>query len=140
MNRDRLRALLVKHEALRLRPYRDTVGKLTIGCGRNLDDVGLRENEAYFLLDNDIDSSVNALERTLPWFKDLDDVRQEVLIDMCFNMGIVKLVSKNPEMLKACEAKDYPRAAAEMLNGPWKDEVHSRADELAQAMSRGVFD
>jgi lysozyme len=137
MNLARLKALLRKHEGLRLKPYRDTVDKLTIGVGRNLDDVGISFNEAEAMLDNDIQTAVNALTRTLPWFAALDDVRQEVLIDMCFNMGIITLVGKNPKMLAAIQKKNYGEAAIEMLSGPWKDQVHARAIELSEMMRTG---
>ncbi len=43
---NRLRQMLIRHEGLRRKPYRDTVGKLTIGAGRNLDDVGITREEA----------------------------------------------------------------------------------------------
>lgn len=49
-----LKDMLIRHEGLKLKPYRDTVGKLTIGAGRNLNDLGISEREAMFLLDNDI--------------------------------------------------------------------------------------
>ncbi len=100
--------MLQRHEGLRLRPYRDSTGKLTIGVGRNLDSVGLSEAEAYHLLDNDIDAAVNALTAVLPVFAALDDVRQEVLIDMCFNEGILRFTSANPKMIRAFLARgDY---------------------------------
>ena len=55
MDRQLLRSQLERHEGLRLKPYRDTVGKLTVGYGRNLEDVGISRDEADFMLDNDID-------------------------------------------------------------------------------------
>jgi hypothetical protein len=54
VNLHRLQKQLIRHEALRLKPYRCSADKLTIGIGRNLDDVGITEEEAYFLLGNDI--------------------------------------------------------------------------------------
>lgn len=70
MNRDRLKAQLVIDEGLRLRPYRDSVGKLTIGCGRNLDDVGITAAEAMMLLDNDVSRVERELVARLPapWY------------------------------------------------------------------------
>ena len=78
--------LLIRHEGLRLKPYRDTVGKLTIGVGRNLDDVGITREEALYLLKNDIDNARRELIKTIPRFLDMDKVRQIVLISMTFNL------------------------------------------------------
>ena len=82
---------LITHEALRLKPYKDTVGKLTIGVGRNLDDRGISRDEAMVLLDNDIELVVADLDRTFPWWSGLSENRKRVLIDMAFNLGISRL-------------------------------------------------
>ena len=92
MNRQLLLEQLERHEGLRLKPYRDTVGKLTIGYGRNLDDRGISEDEAGFMLDNDIDLVVAELER-MPLFLSLNPVRQVVLANMAFNMGMPTLLT-----------------------------------------------
>jgi len=139
VNRERLHSILLRHEGLRLRPYTDTAGKLTIGIGRNLTDFGIREKEAYYLCDNDIDAAVAGLSQTVKAFSSMDDVRQEVLINMAFNMGLTKLMSANPKMIAAVEAKNFLDAAKEMLDGPWKDQVHGRAIELSTAMARGDY-
>src|SRR4051812_9259912 len=76
------------HEGTRTKPYRDTVGKITIGIGRNLTDVGLSEDEINYLLTNDLKKVVDQLNSRLPWWSNLDVIRQRVLIDMAFNMGI----------------------------------------------------
>ena len=81
MNRQLLLKQLERHEGLRLKPYRDTVGKLTVGYGRNLDDRGISEDEAGFMLDNDIDQVERELER-MPLYLSLDPIRQVVLANM----------------------------------------------------------
>jgi lysozyme len=68
--------LLVKHEGLRTKPYEDTVGVLTIGVGRNLDDVGLSHDEIYYMLKNDIRRCEEELDNAFRWYKDLDQVRK----------------------------------------------------------------
>src|SRR5438105_4864784 len=88
MNLDALRKELIRDEALRLKPYKDTVGKLTIGVGRNLDDKGISEAEAAVLLENDIAEHVALLDAKLSWWRKLDEARQNALANMCFNMGI----------------------------------------------------
>jgi lysozyme len=133
MNRTQLRALLVKHEGERLKPYRDTVGKVTIGVGRNLDDDGISADEATVLLDDDINRLWHELPGAIACFPSLDDVRQHVLMDMAFNMGVAGLL-KFTKMLAAIEARDFSTAADEMLSSAWAREVGARATELATMM------
>ena len=83
---------LRKHEGNRKFPYVDTVGKVTIGVGRNLTDVGLSGNEIDILLKNDIDRAVADLDRELSWWRKLNEARQRVMIDLCFNLGIGSLL------------------------------------------------
>src|SRR5438128_3140278 len=92
MNKQRLIDRLIHDEKIMLRPYLDIKGKLTIGVGRNLSDVGISQGEALTLLDNDIDAASDALDSHLPWWRQMDDIRQEVLLSMCFNMGINRLL------------------------------------------------
>lgn len=134
---ERLRAQLELHEGLRLKPYRDTVGKLTIGIGRNLDDVGISREEAYALLDNDIAAAMAPL-MALPWFNALDEVRRAVLIDMCFNMGW-RVLSTFKVTLAAIEAGDYMRAVTNMLQSKWAGQVGPRAVRLAKMMETGQW-
>lgn len=136
MNRERLKKALVRHEGLKLKTYRCTAGKLSIGVGRNLDDVGITEPEAFVLLENDIDAVSKDLTRNLPWWATLDDARQEVLANMAFNMGIgTMLTFKNT--LQAIKEGKYAEAAKMMLQSKWATQVGNRAKELAAQMETG---
>lgn len=136
MNRDALRIQLRIDESVKKKPYRDTVGKLTIGVGRNLDDVGLRDNEIALMLENDIDETCAALDRALPWWRDMSDARQQVICNMCFNMGIMKLLGfKNT--LAAMQRGDYAAAADGMKQSAWHGQVGARADRLIEMMRVG---
>lgn len=127
---------LVRDEGLRLKPYKDTVGKLTIGVGRNLDDVGISEAEAKHLLENDVARTVAALDRALPWWATLDEVRQRVVLNLAFNMGVGKLLEfKNT--LAAMQAGNYVGAANGMLASKWATQVGARAKRLAKMMATG---
>lgn len=134
--RQALVAQLVQHEGLRLKPYTDTVGKLTIGVGRNLSDRGITEAEAMAMLDADIDLSVRELTESFGWFAGLDPVRQRVLIDMHVNLGLWRL-RRFSLMLAAVARGDYQTAAQEMLNSKWRQQVKGRAVRLAQMMRDG---
>ncbi|WP_421868113.1 glycoside hydrolase family protein [Marinobacter adhaerens] len=135
MNRQLLRSQLERHEGLRLKPYLDTVGKLTVGYGRNLEDVGISRDEADFMLDNDIDQVERQLE-TVDEYRDLDPVRQTVIANMAFNLGFAGLMGfKN--MWAAIARRDWDRAADEMLNSKWARQVGVRAVELSEIMRTG---
>lgn len=133
-----LRDLLVNHEGLRLKPYLDSLGNLTIGVGRNLDEVGISEPEAFYLLERDIDRAMEDLKRNCLWFEKLDDVRQAVLIDMCFNIGWLGL-SKFHKTLGLVEVGDFKQASEEMLDSTWADQVGRRAVALSKMMDSGKW-
>ena len=123
---------------MRLKPYTDTVGKLTLGIGRNLEDKGITEQEALFMLNNDVDYFYRQLSKKLTWFKTLDDARQNVLVNMAFNLGVAGLMSfKN--MLEYVFHYEYDDAAKEMLNSKWARQVGYRAQELAEQMRTGEY-
>jgi len=128
---------LKKHEGIRLKPYKDSVGKLTIGIGRNLDDVGITKNEAEFLLLNDI-SKVQTRLKKISWFNKLSENRKIVILNMTFNIGTSGLL-KFKNMIKAIKQKDFKKASQEMLNSKWAVQVKSRAKELSKIMKTDIF-
>ncbi len=136
INDARLRAQLKLHEGERFRAYRCTAGKVTIGVGRNLDDVGLTRAESDFLLDNDIARIEQELDTAHPWWRGMNEVRQRVLIDMCFNLGISRL-NTFTNTLGAMRRDDYPQAAEGMLASRWASQVGARATRLAEMMKTG---
>lgn len=81
---------LILHEGMREKPYQCTAGKTTIGVGRNLDDVGISEDEAMYLLHNDMVGTVRELVAVYPGFSDQLPARQVALIDFVFNLGITR--------------------------------------------------
>lgn len=136
MDRDRLRSLLLKHEGLCLKPYTDSAGKLSIGCGRNLTDVGLTEQEALYLLDNDMARSVTYCREAFQWFNGLCDARQNVVASMVFNLGAHGF-SEFKKLIAAIDGKNYDEAANQMLSSHWASQVGKRAVELADMMRMG---
>ena len=138
MNVVLLEQRLSAEEGLRLKPYRDTVGKLTIGVGRNLDDVGISIDEAMLMLANDISRTVAALRKAHPWFDGLDEVRQEVLADMAFNMGEAG-IDTFVTTLACVQAGRYIAAADAMGQSKWASQVGARAVTLETAMRTGAW-
>ncbi len=125
-----------KHEGLRLKPYRCTQGKLTIGYGRNIEDNGITEAEASFLLENDLRRCWYECTAAFDWFDKLDKLRQGVIAELCFNMGLGKL-KEFKNMLSALKQGNYELAAREMLDSLWARQVGQRAETLADIMKKG---
>lgn len=149
-----LRSELVRDEGLRLEAYKDVCGFLTIGVGRNLDSNPLSASEvsvighdcrklpitreqAGILLVNDILTASTALDKYLPWWKNLDEVRRRVLINMAFNLGISGLMGFK-QTLSSIRSGDYVAAAGHMLQSTWANQVPDRADRLASMMRTGA--
>lgn len=130
--------MLKRHEGFRAHPYRDIVGKLTIGYGWNLDDIGITEAQAEAVLNDHIQKAVAACELFVPGWDLLDQPRRDVLTDMCFNMGRAGLF-KFQKLLAAVGNKDWDGAVAEMLDSKWATQVGVRATELAAIMRAGTY-
>ena len=129
---------LIDHEGLELKPYHCTADKLTIGVGRNIQDRGITEDEARYLLKNDIKIVEDELLTRQPVVAGLDSVRQRVLVDMGFNLGL-PILMKFQNMWSAIENEDYHEAARQMMDSRWASQVGRRAERLAQAMSSGEW-
>lgn len=128
--------MLKRHEGLRLKPYRDTKGILTIGYGRNLEGKGISEDEALSLLLNDVMEITWELARALPGWKTFTENRRDVLIDMAFNLGMRKFKGFY-RLLKALSEERWEDASKEMLDSQWAEQVGDRAIELAKLMREG---
>jgi lysozyme len=127
---EKIRSQLIRHEGLRLKPYRDLYGNLTIGVGRNLDSRGISRDESLFLLKNDIDEVVNSLEVNLPWVDQLSEDHFLVLVNMAFQMGIVGLL-RFKNFLSYLESGDFVKAGDAMLDSKWaREDSPKRALEL----------
>lgn len=128
---------LMADEGFRGVPYLDLGGTLTIGFGRNLIAKPLTRLQASRILFDDINDTLSALDSRLSWWRDLDDVRQMVVANMAFNLGISGLLGF-PLMLTALKAKDYETAAREMCNSTWAHQVGARALRLSNEMRTGT--
>ena len=119
-------------------PYTDTVGKLTVGYGRNLTDNGLSEDEAEYLLQNDVNAIVGELSRTFPWYRLQLAARQDAFADMAYNLGMPRFKGFQ-YMIAAMERADYVGASAAMLDSKWAEQVGERAKELAKMVQTGDY-
>lgn len=123
------------HEGYRSKPYRDTVGKVTIGWGRNLDDNGIRKEEAEIMLRHDVMIAQDAASQ-FTWYRKLDEQRKGVVVEMIFNLGLPRFLEFK-KMIQALRDDDYDEAAAQMLNSKWSMQVGMRALTLASIMKDG---
>ena len=138
MNLTKLQVQLAIDEKRSKRIYPDTKGKITGGIGRNLTDRGFSDDEIDLMFKNDIAFVERELDLNLPWWRQMNDPRQNVLANMCFNIGMPKLLGfKNT--LAAMKAGRYEDAATGMLDSLWASQVHDRAKRLAESMKTGEF-
>lgn len=121
---------LERDEGRKRKPYRCTAGKLSIGVGRNLDDVGLTEPEIDYLLNNDLIGVCADLDRNVSWWRDMPEPWQRGLANMCLNLGWPRL-SGFKRMLAALEAGDGEKAALEAMASKWSAQVGDRAGRIA---------
>lgn len=147
MNRDAMLSLLIADEGLRLDLYDDATGKTlkkgdrieghpTIAVGRALDVYPLTREEAIYLSQGPLNHAEAALDRYLPGWRSLSEVRQRVLVSMVYQMGWGG-VSKFPKFLAALKRGDFQDAAAEMLASAWHEQTPARCDRLAKMMADG---
>lgn len=145
---------LVVNEGLKLHPYYCPAGHLTIGIGRNLESNplsdeekayighsvkdGITEDEAFYLCRNDLKKVQADLDRELPWWRDLNYDRQFVMIDLCFNMGIRKLLQFQ-KTLNSIATGYYIRAGEQLMQSLYAKQVGKRAERNAKCLQTGVY-
>lgn len=137
MDIDILKRMLELDEGNKDQLYTDSVGKLTIGIGHNIEDKGLRQDEISLIFSNDISESIDEVSDH-EWFNDLDEIRQSVIVNMVFNMGM-PTVLEFTNMITALKIHDYEVAAEEMLDSKWARQVGERAKRLAYMMESGII-
>lgn len=130
MDIENVKRRLIEEEGLKLFPYRCTANKLTLGVGRNIEDRGISDITAMQMLEEDIALCVNELERNISWWSEAPDGLQEVLIDLCFNMGISKLMLFT-KTLQYLGSGEMVKAADELLNSRYATMVPNRAKRNA---------
>lgn len=126
------------HEGMKLKPYKCTAGKLTIGIGRNLEDVGISEDEANMLLRHDIQEATRQLLHAFPWMGEFNDARISAMINFTFNVGI-GTVKKFENTLSYMQSGEWDKAADEMMDSRWARQVGNRAIEVTEQIRTGKW-
>lgn len=135
---DILHAQLRVDEGYRTKPYKDTVGKLSIGIGRNLSDVGVSRGEIALMFDNDLASAEHTARLLVPNFDTLNDARKAVVVNLAFNMGFNTL-SQFVNTLRAIEQGRWGDAKSGLLASKWAGQVGGRAPRLADSLESGIW-
>jgi lysozyme len=133
MNIVRLHETLRRDEGFRSRPYRDSVGKLTIAYGWNIDDVPISEAAAQFILGEQVNDVLFDLDRALPFWRRMPEDAQQALANMAFQLGLPRLL-RFVKMIDALEAGDFDRAADECLDSLYAKQTPARASRVAALM------
>lgn len=131
--------LLIADEGYRRYPYTDTLGYLTIGIGRCIDQrkgAGISPEEALFMLRRDIAERESDLVSYLPWYAGLDPVRKAVFLSMSFQLGIQGLLLFKTTLTFA-ERGDWESAAASMMRSKWATQTPLRVSRLSRALVSG---
>ena len=133
-----LKESLMRMEGLSLKPYRDSVGLLTLGYGRCLAKRGITQVEAEFLLDNDIAAVKEQYEDLPGWVKSkCNGARKEVILNMIFQLGFAGVLLFK-RMLKAIMVGDYSKAAEEIIDSKACKQCPNRFHEHASRMRSGT--
>jgi len=129
MNKEKLKNWIKRDEGYDNKPYIDTVGKLTIGYGRNIQDNGISHDEAELMFENDMIRTEKDLLGCI-WYVNAPQNIKDALFNMCFNIGLNSLLEFD-EMIEAIISKDYTKAAIEALDSKWAKQVGERAKVIA---------
>lgn len=140
MDIERLKQDLLRDEGCVEHAYTDSEGYLTIGIGHLIDGrLGgrLSDNVIDTIFREDVNRTGWDLDHSLPWWRSLDDSRQNALANMAFNLGVPRLLLFK-KFLAALQAGDWETAAQEMLSSLWARQVGARAERLAAVIRGGV--
>jgi lysozyme len=136
-----LRELLKRHEGVKTHAYKDHLGYVTVGVGRCLEEdvgLGLSDDEVDYLLTNDIGRCRKELTSEYSWFGGEDNIRQEALINLSFNIGQTRLRGF-VKALGHMENGDYESAGDEFYDSKWASQVGDRAFEICQMIRSGEY-
>lgn len=133
---DICKAQLRIDEGWKNRPYKDTVGKLTVGCGRNIDDVPFGDDEITLMLENDLIRAESICRTLYPGFDAISDNRRAALMNLAFNMG--GGLSAFHHMNEAVNNDDWEEAARQLMASKWATQVQeSRSSRLHDMIQNG---
>ena len=142
---EKLIAMLKRHEGVKKHAYKDSLGVLTIGCGRNISDteehhgLGISDDEIDYMLQNDIERTIKELSREYPWFNEMEEgARRDAIINMHFNLGRARFAGFK-KAIGHMENASHEDAALEFLNSRWAKQVKGRALEVTDMIKTNTY-
>ena len=142
---EKLIATLKRHEGVKTHAYRDSLGVLTIGCGRNINNsskhkgIGISMDEIEYMLQNDIARTIKELSQEYPWFNDMEEgARRDGIINMHFNLGRFRFASFKLALIHM-ENGSHDKAATEFLNSRWAKQVKGRSLEVTDMIKTNEY-
>ena len=130
MNKEALRQNLIREEGLELHLYKCPADHWTIGVGRNLQSRGISETTAMQMLDEDIDLCIDEMKVGIKHFDAYPEPIKEALVDLCFNMGISRLLQFKKTLgylEEGLTTGNYTKAAVELMNSNYAKQLPARA-------------
>jgi lysozyme len=142
---EKLISTLKRHEGVKTHAYRDSLGILTIGCGRNINNsskdkgIGISIDEIEYMLQNDIERTIKELSQEYVWFNDMEEgARRDGIINMHFNLGRFRFAGFK-KAIAHMESGSYDAAATEFLDSRWAKQVKGRALEVTDMIKSGTY-
>ena len=129
-------AVLRRHEGFKDRPYRDTVGVLTIGYGWNLESDPMAREAAEIQMRMKLESLEALLLSKFDWYPNLSQTRKDVILNMCYNLGLDGF-SNFRNTIWLLQNSRFAEAGEEMLKSKWAKQVGNRAIFLSDKMKAG---
>lgn len=145
-NQETLESRIIRHEGFCSVPKIDVYPNFVVGFGHDISKSeydnysnGITWDAAESLLQSDIFVVKSECAKVFPWILGLSTLRQEVIWEMAFQMGI-EGVSAFKNMIAAIRDQDWNKASQSMLDSAWHSETPSRCSELANLMKNGYID
>jgi len=142
---EKLIATLKRHEGVKTHAYRDSLGILTIGCGRNINNsskhkgIGLTIDEIEYMLQNDVERTIKELSQEYAWFNDMEEgARRDAIINMHFNLGRFRFAGFK-KAIAHMENGSYNEAATEFLDSRWAKQVKGRSLEVTDMIKTNTY-
>ena len=120
-------------EGFRPTVYQCTEGYDTIGYGFAIKDLVLGEDICEIILERKIAELKIRIQQKLPFYDDMPEKAQDVIVEMCYQMGINGF-SKFKKTIDHLMRKDYKAASVEMLDSRWAKQTPNRAKKLSNQM------
>lgn len=130
---------LKRDEGFRSKVYKCPADRWSLGYGRNVEDLGVTEEEAEHLLRNDVARVERELDRAYPWWIKCPGTVRRGLVNMAFNLGLPRLAGFK-RMIACLQAGDYRGASVAALDSKWAEQVGDRAIRIAELIAEAKGD